>query len=799
MKAPIKWLKDYVNINVSIKEYIDAMTMSGSKVEGIEDMAGGIENVVVGKIISLEKHPNADKLVVCKVDVGTEVLQVVTGAPNVKEGDYIPLAKVGAKLPGGEIKASKLRGVESYGMMCSIDELNLTKDYLPDAPDNGVYVFNGTPELGADVKDVLDLDKVVEFEITSNRPDCLSVIGLARETAATLGQDFTERKITVKEEAGGDVNELISIEIQNPELCSRYAARVVKDIKIEPSPAWMQRRLAAAGMRPINNIVDITNYVMLEYGQPLHAFDLEKIQGSKIVVRTAKEEEVIRTLDGQDRTLDSEMLVICDENCPVAVAGVMGGENSEVTDDTRVLLLESANFKGSSVRITGKKMGLRSEAAIRFEKGLDIENTIPAINRCVELIELLGAGKVVKGIADCNCKPYEERVMKLEPDRINSFLGTEISLDEMVRILNSLSFKVDTNNMTVIPPSFRNDITQFADLCEEVARFYGYNNIKSSLLSGKESTQGKKTYKQKMEDVIRYTMMSCGLNEIYTLSFASPKVYDRINIPEDHYLRNAVVISNPLGEDFSLMRTTTLPDMLKVISTNTNRNIPEAALFELAYVYFPVEGEILADERSTLTIGMYGKTSDFFVLKGAMEELLSAMGIKEYEFRPEQNAQSFHPGRTAKLFIRNKDNEMVYAAILGEVHPEVAENFECPKRTYIAMADVQVLIDASSVEKQYKQLPKFPAITRDLAVVVKDEVYVGQLMDLIEQKGGEYLEEVSLFDVYKGEQVADSMKSVAFALSFRAQERTLTDEDVNIAMERILKNLEKTFDAQLRA
>ena len=574
MKAPIKWLKDYVNINVSIKEYIDAMTMSGSKVEGIEDMAGGIENVVVGKIISLEKHPNADKLVVCKVDVGTEVLQVVTGAPNVKEGDYIPLAKVGAKLPGGEIKASKLRGVESYGMMCSIDELNLTKDYLPDAPDNGVYVFNGTPELGADVKDVLDLDKVVEFEITSNRPDCLSVIGLARETAATLGQDFTERKITVKEEAGGDVNELISIEIQNPELCSRYAARVVKDIKIEPSPAWMQRRLAAAGMRPINNIVDITNYVMLEYGQPLHAFDLEKIQGSKIVVRTAKEEEVIRTLDGQDRTLDSEMLVICDENCPVAVAGVMGGENSEVTDDTRVLLLESANFKGSSVRITGKKMGLRSEAAIRFEKGLDIENTIPAINRCVELIELLGAGKVVKGIADCNCKPYEERVMKLEPDRINSFLGTEISLDEMVRILNSLSFKVDTNNMTVIPPSFRNDITQFADLCEEVARFYGYNNIKSSLLSGKESTQGKKTYKQKMEDVIRYTMMSCGLNEIYTLSFASPKVYDRINIPEDHYLRNAVVISNPLGEDFSLMRTTTLPDMLKVISTNTNRNIP---------------------------------------------------------------------------------------------------------------------------------------------------------------------------------------------------------------------------------
>ncbi len=798
MKAPIKWLSDYVNINVPIKEYIDAMTLSGSKVEGIEDMGKDIEKVVVGKIISIENHPDADKLVICKVDVASEVLQIVTGAPNVKEGDYIPLALVGSKLPGGEIKQSKLRGVESYGMMCSIDELNLTKDYLPDAPDYGVYVFKGTPELGVDVKEALDMDKVVEFEITSNRPDCLSVIGLARETAATLGETFESPKIEVKEEAGGDINDLVSIEIKNPELCYRYAARAVKDVKIEPSPAWMQRRLAAAGMRPISNIVDITNYVMLEYGQPMHAFDLDQVQGRKIIVRTPKDGEAIRTLDGQDRNLDSEMLLICDTNRPVGVAGVMGGENSEITERTNTILLESATFKGSSIRLTGKKMGLRSEASIRFEKGLDTENAIPALNRCAELIELLGAGKIVKGIADCNCKPYEKRVMKLEPDRINSFLGSEIEVTEMIKIFKSLKFEVDEKNMTLIPPSFRNDITELADLCEEIARFYGYNNIKPSLLSGKESMQGRKTYKQSMEDVIRNTMTGCGLNEAYTLSFASPKVFDTINLPKDHPLRNAVVISNPLGEDFSLMRTTTLPDMLKSLSTNYNRNNPEAALFELAYVYMPIEGEVLADERETLTIGMYGGTSDFYELKGIMEELLSTMGIKKYEFRPEKEETSFHPGRTAKLYVKSKNKEMVYAATLGEVHPEVSENYECPNRTFVAVADAGVLIAASTTEKQYSQLPKFPAITRDLAVVVSEELYVAQMLQAIKQKGGEYLKDVSIFDVYKGAQVPDGMKSVAIALSFRASERTLKDEDVNIAMERILKNLEKNFDAQRR-
>jgi phenylalanyl-tRNA synthetase beta chain len=798
MKAPIKWLSDYVKINIPIKEYTEAMTLSGSKVEGVEDLGKDIEKVVVGKIISMEKHPDADKLRICKVDIGGDVLQIVTGAPNVKEGDYIPLALVGAKLPGGEIKLSKLRGVESYGMMCSIDELNLTKDYLPDAPDYGVYVFKGTPELGADIKDVLDLDKVVEFEITSNRPDCLSIIGLARETAATLGESFKIPEVKVKEEAGGDINDLITIEIKKPELCYRYTARAVKDVKIEPSPEWMQRRLAAAGMRPINNIVDITNYVMLEYGQPMHAFDLDKVQGQKIIVRTPEEGETIRTLDGQDRNLDPNMLLICDANRPIGVAGVMGGENSEITDKTKTILLESATFNGASIRMTGKKMGLRSEAAIRFEKGLDIENAIPALNRCAELIELLGAGKIVKGIADCNCKPYEKRIFKLEPDRINSFLGTEIETAEMVKIFKSLEFEVDEKNMTLILPSFRNDIVELADLCEEIARFYGYNNIRPTLLSGKESMQGRKTYKQRMEDVIRNTMTGCGLNEAYTLSFASPKVFDTINLAKDHYLRNAVVISNPLGEDYSLMRTTTLPDMLKSLSANYNRNNPEAALFELSYVYIPIDGEELADERETLAIGMYGGTSDFYELKGIMEELLEAMGIKEYEFRPEKEETSFHPGRTARLYVKSKNNKIVCAGILGEIHPEVAENYECPNRTYIAEADAGVLIDASTTEKQYRQLPKFPAITRDLAVVVDTELYVAQMLEAIRQKGGEYLEEVSIFDVYKGAQVPDGKKSVAFSLSFRALDKTLKDEDVNIAMERILKTLETKFGAQRR-
>lgn len=797
MKAPLKWLKDYVDINVNTKDYVSAMTLSGSKVEEVVDMAKNIDKVVVGKIISIEKHPNADKLKICRVDVGNEVLQIVTGAPNVKEGDHIPLALVGAKLPGGEIKVSKLRGVESYGMMCSIEELDLTRDYLPDAPEYGVYVFSDPVKPGTDIKEALDLDEVVDFEITSNRPDCLSVIGLARESAVTLGVPFKQPHVEVKEEGEGDINSITSIEIKNPELCSRYTARLVKDVKIGPSPKWMQRRLAAAGMRPINNIVDITNYVMLEYGQPMHAFDFDKLEGGKIIVRAAKAGETIRTLDGQDRKLDANMLLICDENRPVCVAGVMGGENSEVTENTKTLLLESATFNGASVRITSKKLGLRSEASSRFEKGLDSENTIPALNRCAQLIELLGAGKVVKGIIDVYPVPYQKKALKFEPDRINRFLGTEISKDEMVRIFKRLEFEVDENNMTVTPPSFRRDVEQFADICEEVARFYDYNNIKPTLLSGKESMQGRKTYKQRMEDVIRNTMTGCGFNEAYTMSIVSPKVFDQINLPVDSPLRKAVVISNPMGEDFSILRTTTIPDMLRVLSLNYNRKVEGVRLFELSHVYLPIDGEPLPDQRETLTVGMYGDDADYYELKGAVEELLSAMGIRDFEFKAEANDPAFHPGRTARLNIKARDGYKT-CGVLGEIHPEVAEKNECPQRTYVAMLDVPTLIEASTTDKQYRQLPKFPAITRDLAIVVKEDLYVADLMSAIRKKGGEYLENVALFDVYKGAQVQEGMKSLAFSLTFRAPDRTLKDEDVNEAIERILRYLEKTYDAHLR-
>ena len=797
MKAPIKWLKDFVDIDVGIKEYMDAMTMSGSKVEGVEDMGAGIEKVVVGRILSMEKHPDADRLKVCKVDVGNETLQIVTGAPNVKEGDYIPLAIVGAKLPRGDIKLSKLRGVESYGMMCSIEELKLSKDYLPDAPDYGVYVFSGTPKLGADVKDVLDLDKIVEFEITSNRPDCLSIFGLARETAATLHVPFKKPVIHVKEEAGEDANNYVSVEIENPELCPRYTARIVKDVKIGPSPSWMQHRLVAAGMRPINNIVDITNYVMLELGQPMHAFDFSQLSDSKIIVRTAREGEVMKTLDGQDRVLDTSMLVIADTRRTVGIAGVMGGENSEIESDTKMLLLEAANFNGTSIRLTSKKMGLRSEASSRFEKGLDPENTITAVNRCAELIELLGAGKVVHGVIDCNrVKPVQDKI-KLDPQRINAFLGTEIPAEKMIDIFKTIEFEYDGASMMLKIPSFRSDIESVADLSEEVARFYDYNNIKPSLLSGKESVQGRKTYKQRMEDVIRNAMAGCGMNEAYTISFTSPDVFDTILLPKNHPLRKAVVISNPLGEDYSIMRTTTIPDMLRVLAINFSRKISDAKLFELSYVYHPIEGEQLPEEKEMLTLGMYGENTGFFDLKGVLEELMTAMGIKNFEFKPEKNEPSFHPGRTAGLYIKSKDGA-VRVAVIGEIHPEVAENTECPEKTYVAIADAGLLIEASSMSRKYEQLPRFPALTRDMAIVVKDDLYVADLINIIRRTGGEFLEDVKLFDVYKGSQVPDGMKSTAFALSFRAVDRTLKDEEVNTAMERILKNLEKDFGAQLR-
>ncbi len=792
MKAPIYWLKDYVDINVDINELAHLLTVSGSKVEAIEDLGKSIEKVVVGKIISMDEHPDADKLKITQVDVGKEVVQIVTGAPNVNVGDYIPVALVGAQLPGGALKKAKLRGVESYGMMCSIDELNLTHDYLPDAPKDGVYIFSNEPELGMDVKEVLGLKPVIEFEITSNRPDCFSMLGLARETAITLNTDFKRPEIIVKEKGKGNASDFVSVSIMDSELSSRYAARTVTDVKIEPSPEWMQRRLAAAGMRPINNIVDITNYVMLEMGQPMHAFDLKCVDGENIIVRSAQQGESITTLDGQERQLDSSMLVIADENKAVAIAGVMGGENSEITSETKMILLESATFNGASVRLTSKKIGIRSEASTRFEKGLDSENVIPALNRCAQLIEQLGAGKVTPGIVDCYPAKPEPVKVQLNDLEINHLLGTNIEKEWMIKLFEKLEFVVERDSMMLTVPSFRSDVRVIADLAEEVARFYDYNNIKPTLLSGGTSTIGRKTHSQKMESLIAQQMLSLGLYETYSFSFTSPKVWDRMRLPKEHALRDAVVITNPLGEDFSIMRTTTIPEMLGVIKTNYNRKVEEGGFFEISYVYNPIKDQFLPEERKVLTIGLYGDT-DFYYLKGIVEQLFVQININNADFSPEKNNPSYHPGRCARVSLGNID-----IGYIGEIHPEVASNFECPNRTYIAVLDIGPMIENSNMEKEYSGLPKYPAIGRDIALIVNEGVLVKDINAVILQRGGKILEQVKLFDVYKGEQVPEGMKSVAYNLTFRSRDRTLVDEEVSKAMGNILHELKTRLNATLR-
>ncbi|MCX7708658.1 MAG: phenylalanine--tRNA ligase subunit beta [Clostridia bacterium] len=821
MKAPLKWLRKYVDINVCPKEFAEAMTMSGSKVEGIEKQGEEVLNVVVGKILTREKHPDADKLQVSMVDVGKEKIQIVTGAQNIEVGDYVPIALDGSSLPGDKkIKKGKLRGVESNGMMCSIQELGYTKYDFPDAEEHGIYILSknlltekyaaGSSDekeldskvLGKDIREVLGIDDdIVEFEITPNRPDCLSIVGLAREAAATMGTSFRKPEINVKE-AGGNINEQASVEIRDADLCPRYTARLIKNVKIQPSPEWMKESLRAAGIRPINNIVDITNYVMLEMGQPLHAFDFDYLKGRKIIVRRAVEGESIETLDGNMRKLEPGMLVISDAERAVAVAGVMGGGNSEVTENTKSILLESAVFNGTSVRITAKKLGMRTEASSRMEKGLDLNNASNALDRAVQLIAELGAGEVVSGMIDCYPGKVEPRSIKLEYEKINALLGTDVSQEEMIAILRSVEFSVDEATNTVIVPSFREDVEEMADLAEEVARFYGYNNIKPTLLTGKEMTRGIKSFKQRMEESILDTMTANGFSEIYTYSFASPSIFDKINLPLDSELRNAVVVSNPLGTEFSIMRTTTIPDMLTVLSTNYNRRVEEARLFELSRTYSKkaprksqIEGKdesALPVEIETLTIGLYGKV-DFYDLKGAVESLLAELRVTGYEFIRESENPTFHPGRTAALTINGEK-----AGVFGEVHPDVLDNFEIGTKAYVAVLEVEKLIGNAGATAQYKHLPKFPAVTRDIAMLVKDEIMVKQIEDIIQQRAGKILEEIKLFDVYKGKQVPEGMKSVAYSIIFRAEDRTLTDEDVNKAMTKILDGLKTGLDAQLR-
>ena len=798
MRTSLKWIKDLVpGLDVTPREYMDAMTLSGSKVEFFEEMDENLDKIVVGKIETIEKHPDADKLVVCQVDVGNEKLQIVTGAKNVKEGDKIPVVLDGGCVLDGtkpvKIKTGKLRGIESQGMFCSVEELGSSTDMYPEAPENGVYVFEEDVNPGDDAIKLLGRDDVVvEYEITSNRVDCFGVLGIAREAAATFNKEFNPPEITVTGN-DEDVNNYINVEIQNEELCKRYTARVVKDIKIEPSPKWMQRRLMAQGIRPINNIVDITNYVMEEYGQPMHAYDLDTIEDYKIVVRNASKGEKFTTLDGQERELDESVLMICDGKKPVGIAGIMGGENSMITDDAKTLLFESACFDGTNIRLSSKKVGLRTDASGKFEKGLDPNNAINAINRACQLIEELGAGTVVGGVVDVYPKKKEEIKLPFEPDKYNKMLGTDISADEMKDYFSRLELKVEGNEVTI--PTWRQDLLSYADLAEEVARFYGYDKIPTTLPSG-EATAGKLSYKLSIENMIKDTAENYGFSQAMCFSFESPKVFDKLLLEEDSDYRKTVVISNPLGEDYSIMRTLPLDGMLTSLSTNYNRRNKDVRLYELGNVYLPkqVPVEELPEERMMLTLGMYGE-GDFYTLKGVVEELFDNLGLecKKVKYSVDKKEPFLHPGRQANVTYKNKKLGMI-----GEVHPIVASNYSIKDRVYIAVIDTVVLREEASFDTKFTPIPKFPAATRDISMVVSKEIMASQIEEVFDNKGGSYLESYNLFDIYEGNQILSGHKSMAYSLVFRAADKNLSDEDVNSAMNRILKALQ-AMDIELRS
>lgn len=792
MNLSMRWLKDYVDIgNVSMRDFSEAMSMSGSKVEGWETEFDEVKNVVVGKILSVEPHPDSDHLVICQLDVGQEEpVQIVTGASNVHVGDLVPAALHKSQLPNGvKITKGKLRGVMSNGMMCSIGELNLTKGDFPYAVEDGIFLIQEDCKPGQDIASAIGCDDTcVEFEITPNRPDCLSVIGLAREVAVTFDKPLNLHTPVVKG-CGDDIHNYLSVEVQNKELCPRYVARVVKNVKVGTSPRWMRERLRASGVRPIDNIVDITNYVMLEYGQPMHAFDIEYVKGSKIIVRNALSGETLTTLDGVERNLTEDMLVIADEEKASAVAGVMGGEHSGITEGTHAVVFESACFKGSSVRVTAKKLGMRTESSGRFEKGLDAQNCLPAIQRACELVELLGAGEVVDGVIDIDNTGYQPTVLHLDAEWINRFLGTDISEERMKQILTDLHFGVNGNEITV--PSFRADVEHKADIAEEIARIYGYNNIPTTTAKG--SPQGKYSEYQKFEQKINQTMLAQGLYEIMTYSFVSPKQYDKIRLPKDDPKRKSVVITNPLGEDTSIMRTNAIPSMMDILSKNYNNRNGAVSLYEIGNEYLPVEGEALPDEIPNLVLGMYGENKDFFTLKGVVENLLELLDIEDYDVTACAEDPTFHPGRCA---ILSKDGEEF--GIIGEVHPLVCKNYEINTRVYVGKLDMFKLFALMNDEKTYVPLPKFPASARDLALLCDDSLPVLTMEKAIKNAAGKILEKVELFDVYKGSQIQQGKKSVAFNITMRAADRTLTDEEVGAAMSRILKAMEE-LGAQIRS
>lgn len=798
MNTALSWIKAYVpDLDVTAQEYTDAMTLSGSKVEGYTCLDKNLEKIVVGQIEKIERHPDADKLIICQVNIGTETIQIVTGAPNVKEGDKVPVVLDGGKVAGGHdggplpedgirIKKGKLRGIESCGMMCSIEELGSSRDMYPLAPESGIYILPEDTKVGADAIEVLGLrDVVFEYEITSNRVDCYSVVGLAREAAATFRTEFYPPvvKATGNDE---DIHDYLQVEVHNTELCPRYCARMVKNIRLAPSPEWMQRRLAASGIRPINNIVDITNYVMEEYGQPMHAYDYDLIAGHKIVVNTAKDGDEFQTLDGQVRKLDGTVLMINDGEKEVGIAGIMGGENSKITDDVKTMVFEAACFDGTNIRLSAKKIGLRTDASGKFEKGLDPNNAEAAINRACQLIEELDAGDVVGGMIDVYPEKRQPVRVKFTPDKINSLLGTEISAEDMKAYFKKIDLGFDEETQEVIAPTFRQDIHCMADLAEEVARFFGYDNIPTTLPSG-EATTGKLSYKLRIEDIARSVAEFSGFSQSMTYSFESPKVFDKLLLPEDCRLRQTVTILNPLGEDFSIMRTSPLNGMLTSLSTNYNRRNKDVKLYELANIYLPKALPLteLPDERMQFTLGMYGD-GDFFTMKGVVEELFDKLGMtKRIHYNPECSRPYLHPGRKADIVY-----DGVVLGYLGELHPEVADNYKIGERAYVAVLDMPNVIPFADFGRKYTGLAKYPATSRDISMVVPKTVLVGQIEDIITQRGGKILESFKLFDIYEGAQIKQGFKSVAYSITFRAKDHTLTDDEVGAAMKKILNGLQ---------
>lgn len=796
MLVSLKWLRDYVDIDLDAQTFGDKMTMTGTKTETVEYYGQDISNVVVGKILKIEGHPDADKLVVAQVEVGKDQpVQIVTGAKNVSEGDFIPVALDGAKLPGGvTIKNGQLRGVESNGMMCSSNELGIDERFVDDYKKNGIYILDMEESYvpGMDIKEVLGLnDAVIDFELTSNRPDCRCMIGIAREAAVTLGTKTRYPEVSVKEESDREID--VEIKIENPDLCSRYLARRVTDVKIEKSPYWMQRRLIEAGVRPINNIVDITNFVMLEMGQPMHAFDMREIGNKKIVVRNAEEGEVFTTLDGQERRLDPEMLMITNGEKTLGVAGIMGGLESGIKDDTVEIMFESAVFNRENIRKSSKKLGLRSESSSRFEKGVSLDNAELALERAAQLVEILGAGKVMRGKVDEYPEVKPLQTITVSPRRINAMIGIDIPMDKFCEILEDLEFKcnlVSEDELILEVPSFRLDIEQEADIFEEIARIYGFENIPSVQLQG-NSTAGVKTDKQKYLERVKDTALACGLYETLTYSFVSPKGLDKIRVPQDSKLRDVVKLINPLGEDTSIMRTTLIPNMLDVVYTNSSRNIDQLAIFECGHVFTP--DDMAGVEETRICIGMYGDGVDFFVLKGIVEKIFERVGLRRHRYLADKNNTSFHPGRCADILCDNK-----FLGTIGEIHPEVLDNYGIGKRVYIAEIDLDTVYSLANDTIVFKSLPKYPAITRDIALVVKNEVEVAAIEEVIMDNAGGLVEACKLFDVYKGDQIGQGYKSVAYSIVYRSLDKTLTDDDVVAVHDKILAELKARLGAELR-